>query len=206
MGESPGATLPVESAPEETCAECSKTLSPMDRVESGGRVFCRSCYETLRNELSRLATQMSSDVNYPMAILGAVLGGIAGVLVWWGFTVVTKIAFGLIAVAIGFLVGMGTVRFAGGKRSAGLQAVAIVTSLVSFLFATYLVNMTFINRMFAAQGETFRLGFPPPNLNLFVKVVTAGFNVMDLVFLAIVLYEAWKIPKPIRIPALPAAP
>jgi len=29
--------------------------------------------------------------------------------------------------------------------------------------------------------------------------VRAGFGVFDLVFLAIVLYEAWKIPAPFRL-------
>lgn len=204
MGESPGTDLPAEPSPVETCAECSKTLSPTDRVPSGGRVFCRSCYETLRAELTRIASEMSSDINYPRAVIGAALGGVIGTLVWWGFTVLTKIAFGLVAVAIGFLVGMGTVRFAGGKRSTGLQAVAIITSLISFLVAAYLVDMTFINRVLAERGETFRVEFPPNTLDLFWRVITTGFSVMDLVFLAIVLYEAWKIPRPLRIPTPPA--
>jgi len=36
-------------------------------------------------------------------------------------------------------------------------------------------------------------------------VLRAGFGVMDFVFLAIVVYEAWKIPRPIRLPGSPAA-
>jgi outer membrane lipoprotein SlyB len=109
----------------EACAQCAKTLTPDDRVASGGKVFCRSCYATLRQELHGAVAAMSTDVNWAGAITGAVLGGIAGTLVWWGFTVLTNIAFGLIAVAIGFLVGHGVVRFSGGKRTTGLQVLAI---------------------------------------------------------------------------------
>jgi hypothetical protein len=143
---------------------------------------------------------MSTDVNYAQAAIGATLGGVAGALAWWGFTVLTHFTFGLFAIAIGYLVGHGTVRFAGGKRSRGLQALAIAVSLLSYLVATYLVNMTFINQALAGQGESFRVGIPPQSLGLFVRVVTVGAGAMDLVFLAIVIYEAWKIPRPVALP------
>ncbi len=184
----------------ESCAQCGRMLTPEDRVAAGDRVFCRSCYSSLRAELEQVARNMSSDINYANAAAGAVLGGMVGALVWWGFTVITHIAFGLVAVAIGFLVGFGTVRFAGGKRSGGLQAVSVAVSLVSFFCASYLVNMTFINKALAEQGEIDRVAFPPDSLDLAFRVLAVNFGVMDAVFLAIVLYEAWKIPKPLELP------
>ena len=187
----------------ETCAQCSKALTPDDRVAAGNKVFCRSCYESLRAELERHVASMSADIPWVKAALGAAAGGAAGTIAWWGFTALTHIALGLFAVAIGFLTGLGTVRFAGGKRSGGLQLLSITVSVVSFFVATYLVNMTFINKALAEQGETFRVGFPPQTLALFGKVVSTDFGVMDFVFLAIVVYEAWKIPRPVALP--PAA-
>jgi len=189
-------TAPVAN----NCAQCSKALTIDDTVAAGDRLFCRSCYVSLRAELEKVVASMSADVNYPQAAVGAVLGGVVGALAWWGFTVLTHIAFGLFAVAIGFLVGQGAVRFAGGKRSGGLQALSIAVALLSYLFATYLVNMTFINKALADQGEAFRVGFPPQSLGLLARVVTAQFGVMDFVFLAIVVYEAWRIPRPIALP------
>ena len=201
MSEPSETVTSTDPNPTETCAQCGKVLTPEDRVASGDKVFCRSCYASLRAELQQAFTDMSSNINYVNASVGAVLGGVIGVLVWWGFTALTHIAFGLVAVAIGFLVGMGAVRFAGGKRSGGLQALSIGVALVSFACATYLVNMTIINKMFADQGDSFRLGFPPARADVFFKVLTADFGVMDFVFLAIVVYEAWKIPRPIALPA-----
>jgi len=183
-----------------TCAQCSKTLTPDDRVAAGGREFCRACHASLRAELEQAVAAQSSDVNYANAALGAVLGGIVGVLAWWGFTVLTHWALGLLAVAIGFLVGHGTVRFAGGKRSVGLQSLSIFVALVSYFCATYLVNMTFINRALAEQGDATRIGFPPDSFDLFVRVVTASFGLMDFAFLAIAVYQAWKIPRPFVLP------
>ena len=142
---------------------------------------------------------MKENVNYPMAALGAVLGGAAGVLAWWGFTVLTGIGFGLVAVAIGFLVGHGAARGAGGKRSVGLQVLAVVIGAVSFLVAAYLVNMTFINQALAEQGRPFRVPFPPTSPVMFYNVLAVNFGIMKLVFLAIVAYEAWIIPRPVRL-------
>lgn len=194
------ASTPDAAAAPTTCAHCSRNLAPEDTVETGGRLFCRTCYTSLRAELEAVVTATSTDVNYFQAALGALLGGAVGALAWWGFTVLTHIAFGLIAVAIGFLVGEGTVRFSGGKRTAGLQVMSVGVALLSYLCATYLVNMTFINQAFAKEGLALRVGFPPPTLALFYRVITAGFGAMDLVFLAIVVWEAWKIPKPISLP------
>jgi len=184
----------------ETCAQCGRALTPGDRVAAGDKVFCRTCYASLRAELQQAVGEMSSDINYLNASVGALLGAAVGGALWWGFTVVTKISLGLIAIAIGFLAGYGAVKFAGGKRSAGLQAIAIVAALASYVVASYLVNMTFLNQAFAKQGDAFRLGFPPQSFEQFLAVLSAGFGLMDLVFLAIVVYEAWKIPRPLALP------
>lgn len=184
----------------DSCAQCGKTLAGDDRIAAGDRSFCRACYETLYQELQRSVRALTTDINYPMAALGAVLGGAAGTVLWWGLTVVTKIAFGLVAVAIGWLVGQGAVRFAGGKRSTGLQALAVAVSVVSFAVASYLVNMTFINEELARRGVPERVPFPPVSVAGMLQVVSLGFGVMDAVFVAILIWQAWSIP---RVPSLP---
>ena len=200
-GPDPGPASPAA----EICAQCSKLLAPDDRVEAGDRVFCRSCYASLRFELEQAVAEMSSDINYANAAVGAVLGGAAGALVWWGFTALTRISFGLVAIAIGFLAGLGAVKFAGGKRSAGLQFLSVGVSVASFVVATYLVNMTFINRALAERGDTFRVGFPPADFALFTRVLTVDLGIMDAVFLAIVVWQAWKMPRPLVLPPSPVA-
>jgi len=183
------------------CGRCQTALTDSERVPAQDRFFCRTCYEILKLQLRTTVASMSENVNYPMALLGAVLGGVAGALVWWGFTVLTKIGLGLIAVGIGFLVGHGAARGAGGKRSVGLQALSVAVGAVAFLVAAYLVNMTFINQALAQQGRPVRVPFPPASLGMFFHVLAANFGVMKLVFLAIVVYEAWIIPRPVKLSA-----
>ena len=185
---------------EELCAECGKVLTPGDRVPAGDRVFCASCHARLQQELVTAVQAMSEDINYVNAAIGALLGAVVGVVAWWGFTAATKWSIGLIAIGLGWAVGWGTVRFAGGKRSKELQVLSLAVATAGWIAATYLVNMTFLNRGFAAQGEAFRLAFPPASIDQAVAVISAGFGIMDVVFLAIMMWEAWKFPRPIQLP------
>ena len=185
---------PSTTTPSATrCGRCQAALNESERVTAGDRVFCRTCYDILKLQLRTGVAAMSQDINYPMAAVGA--------LAWWGVTVLTKIGFGLVAVVIGLLVGHGTLRFAGGKRSVGLQIMAVAVGTLSFLVAVYLVNMTFINELLAQRGDTLRVSFPPKGLAMFYNVIAANFGIMKLVFLAIIMYEAWFIPRPIKLPS-----
>ena len=178
------------------CAECGTWLSEgMDRELTDDGAFCRPCFNNLTAQVQMAIDQQGREINYQMAVVGAVVGGAIGVLAWWGFTVATNIAFGLIAVVIGFTVGKGTVMLSGDKRSRGLQVISSLVATVSFFYASYLVNRTFILRAFAEEGTEFVLPLLP-SPDLFVRVVGAGFGVMDVVFLAIVVWQAWKMPAP----------
>lgn len=190
---------PTAMPEEEHCAQCGTVLAEgEDREVTEGGVFCRTCYGALREQVRMAIQAQGADIPYPNAVIGAVLGGALGAVVWWGFTVVTQIAFGLVAVVIGFAVGKGILLMTGNKRAQSLQILSVVVSGLSFFYASYLVNRTFILRAFAEDGEEIILPLLP-SPELLVKAVGINFGVMDLVFLAIVLYQAWKIPAPLQL-------
>jgi len=195
MDETPEAT----AAPEEVrCSECKTLLGEgQERVATEeGAVFCRPCFNNLTAQLHQVIEAQGSDINYSMAVVGGLAGGAVGVLAWWGFTVLTNVAFGLVAVVIGFTVGKGILMFSGGKRSVNLQVISVAISLVCFVYANYLVTRSFILDAYAEQG----LVLPwIPDAALLFNVLQAGFSIMDIVFVAIVVYQAWKIPAPIRL-------
>lgn len=192
---------PVSEAMETRCVQCNSVLHEgQDRQATDGGVFCRPCFEQLQEHVRRSLEAQGENINYPMAFTGAVLGGLVGAVAWWGFTVVTNIAFGLVAVVIGFTVGKGATILSGNKRAVGLQALAVVVAGLSYLYASYLVNRTFVLRALAEQGEELVLPLLPAP-GLLVEVVGLSFDVMDVVFIAIVLWQAWKIPAPIRLAA-----
>lgn len=187
------------SAEEIRCAECG-TLLPAegDRIVTDDGTFCRTCFANLREQVARAVRAQSEDVPYPAALTGAIAGGAAGALVWWGFTVLTGISFGLVAVVIGYAVGKGALLGSGGKRSLGLQVISVTVAGVSFAYATYLVNRSYFHRALAEEGQSAWLPLVPDPA-LFLEVARVGFAAFDLIFLAIVLWEAWRLPAPFRL-------
>ncbi len=186
--------------PEEVrCAECGTVLSEgMDREATADAVFCRPCYDHLTAQLEHVVAEQGREIDYTRALIGGLGGAVLGVLVWWGFTVVTSIAFGLVAIVIGIAVGKGVSLLAGGKRHLNLQIMAVGISTVAFFYASYLVNRTFVYRAYAEQGEEVLLPLLP-GPQLFVEIVRLNFGLMDLVFLAIVVFEAWRRLAPLKL-------
>jgi len=181
------------------CAECGTVLPPgQDREATDGGVFCRSCFTSLTAQLQQIVEGQGQDISYGAAIAGGLAGAALGALAWWGFTVLTHIAFGLVAVVIGVAVGKGVVMASGSKHHRNLQVLSAAISVAGYAYATYLVNRTFIYKAYAESGEAVALPLLP-GPDLFFRVVAAGFDVMDVVFLAIVVWEAWRIPAPLEL-------
>lgn len=184
---------------ETRCAECGTRLPEgAERIVTDDGAFCRNCFEALSAQLESVVRAQSQDVPVPSALAGALAGGAVGAAVWWGFTVLTGISFGLVAIVIGYAVGKGLLLGSGGKRSVGLQGISVAVAAVSYFYATYLVNRSFFHRALGEEGGELHLPLAPDPA-LFVDVLRVGFNAFDLIFLAIVLWEAWRLPAPFRI-------
>jgi hypothetical protein len=181
------------------CSECNIPITgEMDREDTGDGIFCRNCYDALAAQLNRALEKQGEGIDYTKATIGGILGGALGILVWWGITVITDWSIGIVAIAIGFAVGKGILILTGGRRSSKLQILSVGISVVSFLYASYLVTRSFLLEAFAGRGELVALPVLPDPILCF-RVLQAGFQPFDLVFLAIVIYEAWKIPAPVRL-------
>jgi len=197
--ETPGAGESAGDDGETRCAECDRVLVAGEDIEiTDGGSFCLSCYEQLAAQISAAVNAQGQDINYSMAFVGAMLGGIVGAAVWWGFTVLTHISFGLVAVVIGIAVGKGIIMFSSGKRSQGLQGMAVAVAAVSFFYASYLVNRSLIIKTLRERGESVDLSLLP-SLDTLYEVIALNFGLFDLVFLAIVVHQAWSISAPFKL-------
>jgi len=181
-----------------TCNRCNIELgATQDRVQTTEGIMCRPCANNLQADRNRALQEQSQDVNYPMALIGALLGGTAGVLAWWWITVWTNIAFGLVAILIGIAVGKGSTMLAGNKRSRGLQILSLIVAGSAFFYASFLVNRSFIQQALEKEGKEMALTLLP-NPATMLEVVALNFDFMSVLFLAITLWEAWKIPAPAK--------
>ncbi|HEV8336141.1 MAG TPA: hypothetical protein VGR67_06995 [Candidatus Polarisedimenticolia bacterium] len=192
------ATAHASSLPR--CNRCNTELgATQDRVQTTEGILCPPCANNLQAERTRDIQAQGQDVNYPMALLGALLGGTLGVLAWWLITVWTNTAFGLVAILIGIAVGKGTTMLAGNKRSRGLQILSLIVAGSAFFYASFLVNRSFIQQALEKEGREMALAILP-NPATMAQVVALNFDVMSVLFLAITLWEAWKIPGPAKLP------
>ena len=186
----------VEAEPM-VCMQCEQELNENDDRETTDKgVLCRNCYDSLAAQVKSLIEQQGQDINYPMAIIGAVIGGIVGAVIWWGFTVLTGWEFGLVAIVIGFTVAKGILVLAGGKRSVELQILAVIVSALSYFYANYLVSRTWVLKEYPQMAENMGL---IPDISMFIEVTKLTFGMFTFIFLAIVVWQAWQLVAPAKI-------
>lgn len=181
---------------DEICQECGQTLpSEVDSEVTEGGIFCRPCFTRLTQEVKAILEDQGSDINWSTAFLGAIGGGAIGVFAWWGVTVVTGWNIGLIAVVIGIAVAKGILFTTGGKRSQQLQIMAVGVSILSYIYANYLVLRSFLIKDNPELESTLTW---VPNLNVFLEATRVSMDVMSLLFLGIVIWVTWQNLKPIQ--------
>jgi hypothetical protein len=207
------------------CAGCQAALdSPYFQIN--GHSFCASCKANVERDLGGTP----GPGGFVKAVIGGVAGGIAGAVLYYLVRAVSGYEVGLIAIAVGFLVGKG-VRWGTGGRggrlyqvlAVGLTYLAIVSTYVPAVIrglndaqpppsASTPVEGT------AAPGPTAAATRAPVGslaglfigLVLFVVLIVAlpflgGFaNIIGLVIIGIGLYEAWKINR--RLPLAISGP
>jgi len=183
------------------CLECNIPISEgVATVRTARGVFCADCFARLKQQAQQILAAQSDNIDFTRAVTGAVLGGIAGAAVWWGVTIATHVSFGLVAIVIGVAVGKGIVTFTGGKRAQSLQVLSVAVATAAYAVGTYLTKRTFILEYLHQHGKLGDLPLVPTSPSYFFGVVSAGFHLFDLIFLAIVVQQAWKIPAPVRLP------
>lgn len=131
-------------------------------------------------------------------ILGGLIAGlIAAVLasaVWYGVVAISQYQVGLVAIAVGFIVGFGVVLGANRRGSMVLVAISVVLTLLALVISEYLIVAHFIGQELAVQGVTIDLVQPP---DFIVSVVTDSLQAdpLTLAFWAIALFQAFAIPS-----------
>jgi hypothetical protein len=132
-------------------------------------------------------------------VLGGLIGGISGAMIatllWFGFVVLTHFQVGLIAVAVGAIVGYGVILGAGGRASFSLIPISLVLALMALVVSEYLIDIRLVNDELVqlGSGVTIPLVNDPADM---ADLVVAGIEAdpLTLVFWGIALFEAFVIP------------
>ncbi|HEY7702997.1 MAG TPA: hypothetical protein VIB02_11840 [Candidatus Limnocylindrales bacterium] len=124
---------------------------------------------------------------------GLVAGLVAAVLataIWYAVVVVTHFQVGIVAIAVGFLVGQGVVLGARGRSSIALVVASVVLTLAALVASEYLIVAHFVGQDLDVQLDMAQ----PPDVILGVVYESVVADPLTLAFWAIALFQAVAIP------------
>ena len=121
----------TSEAPPTVCAPCQNALAG-EYFHVNEQPFCATC----KAEVERVLGGSPGPAGFVKAALGGIAGGIAGALLYYLVLALSGYEIGIIAIAVGFLVGKG-VRWGTGNRGGRLyQALAVGLTYVAIV-STY---------------------------------------------------------------------
>lgn len=134
------------------CSKCGKfDVVDVYSVENSVSALCAECYGTLQSKITEdIVRESATRTNYPMGILGAILGSLAGAVVWLLFSLM-----GFIGYIAGFISGFGGImgyKWLGKKISTGGIVISIIISFVFLFLAMYLAVGIDLYNQFKAEG------------------------------------------------------
>lgn len=140
--------------------------------------------------------QLRARQNFPRAIGAGLAAAVIGAVLWATFVYVTNYELGLIAVAVGALVGV-AVRQAGRGVEPKFGVIGALCAALGWALGTLMVVVAMVSKqaevsMLEVVG---RLG-----LGGCVSLAIENGDAMELLFLAIAVYEGWKFAFKYRLP------
>lgn len=174
----PEGTLTVDSdnIPEDV------DLASIDAVEETSEP------ELTEQQAVMLMQTLHEEQNLVMGGLSGFVAAMLGAGIWAAVTVATEYQIGWMAVGIGFLVGY-AVRFAGKGIAPVFGAISAVLSLLGCAVGNVLTFAWFIA---AAEGMSFMEVVGQLDFAIVVGLLTATFEVMDILFYGLAVYFGYK--------------
>ena len=191
-----------------TCAGCSTPLVG-EYHELNGHAVCAGC----RAREEALHRQDAQSSRFLIAAVYGFGAAIAGGLLYWAFVKLTNIEFGLMAIAVGWLVGKAVMKgsnMRGGRRYQ-ILALALTYFSITFSYGAFMIEALVkspppasTRGVTGSRDEAASPGVAKQSagivmifLILLASPFLGGFsNVIGLLIIAIGLFEAWKQTRP----------
>ncbi len=171
------------------------TLSPLagsqqpgqaERSTSSDADLDRAFQALLTRDQASAARRPDDNSNLVLGIIGGIVGAIAGAVVWAIFTAVTGIELGLIAIAIGFLVGYG-VRFFGKGEDIRYGVIGAGLAMIGCFAGNVLAILIIVGREDVSLARD--LLAHPATIG---QIMARSFSPIDALFYIIAVYEGYR--------------
>ena len=111
----------ISTAQGVACASCQRTI-PDEYYDVNGQSVCDGC----RNQLAQMAETPRSWGVFGVAGLFGLGAAIAGAILYYAVIAISNFEIGIVAIAIGYMVGWAVRKGAGGRGGRRFQALALV--------------------------------------------------------------------------------
>jgi len=195
--------MPLCAAPDHAettarCHECGQAICPTCQVGLGENFYCATCVERAHADLRSAVGAVTSDPNYGGAAAFGLAAALVGSLVWGCFTFSTGIRLGLIAIGIGYVVGMAVVRGAGNKRGQGLQALSVLLTVIGVLGGLFLEAHFTVGKLLATHGAGDKASLIL-TWHILPRYLQHGISPMTWMIVALGVYQGWVVPRAPRL-------
>lgn len=127
----------------------------------------------------------------PGGILTGALAGALATAVWYAVVVITGWQVGLVAIAVGWLIGQGVMIGARGRVSMALVAASGLLALLALAVSEYLILFHFITQLMGTEGASL---IQPIDFMVTVVIESLMADPLTLLFWVIALFQAVAIP------------
>jgi hypothetical protein len=164
-----------------TCKACSKPID-RDYYHLNGKVTCESCRDAISDAV---ATPEGALPLARAAGLG-ILAAIAGAALYYGVIALANLEIGIIAIAIGYMVGWAVRKGAGGRGGRRFQVLAV---LLTYWAVGLAYAPLFLRNSSMPLPVAFFYVFALP-----IMVITGGgTGIITAIIIAVGLRQAWQM-------------
>ena len=142
-----------------------------------------------REQVSFALEQIKSEQSLVLGITGGAIGAIAGAIAWAIVVAVTNYQLGLMAIAVGFMVGY-AVRFFGKGIDKVYGVIGAAFSLFGCLAGNLLAVIYFIS---VSEKVPYWEMLARIDISVMISLMIETFQPMDLLFYGIAVYEGYQI-------------
>ncbi len=132
--------------------------------------------------------QVRARQNFPLAVIAGLTAAIMGAILWAGVTVASEYKLGLMALAVGYLVGQ-AIRIAGQGVDAKFGYLGAACGFLGCASGTVLCNIAFFAQ---AKSLSFAQTLDIMTPELLMRLVQIAFDPMDILLVGIGVYEGYK--------------
>ena len=174
-----------------------ETITAMLEDRGLDRVQARGFVDTVYPQLARVAEEerYTGSALGP-GIAGGLIAAVVGGFIWGLIVILSEYEIGIAAWGIGFIVGFGVVRFAGGAKGTPLQVVAVVSSVLGIVIGKYISYAYFFKQAVSDRFDVDISYFDSEIFRAFRENLGDVFGGFDLIWAGLAVVTAWKLTRP----------